>query len=64
MVFNSASVVCAGRQKHLGMYLDKALSFKFHIKEKMSQAMKGIGVIQKLSKTSPIILLLQYTNHL
>ena len=40
-------------QKHLGMYLDKALNFNLHIKEKMSKAMKGIGVIQKLSKTLP-----------
>ena len=31
------------------MYLDKALNFNLHIKEKMSKAMKGIGVIQKLN---------------
>ena len=33
------------------MYLDKALNFNFHIKEKMPKAMKGIGAIQKLNKT-------------
>ena len=53
IVFNSALVVCAVRQKHLGMYLDKALNFNLHIREKMSNAMKGIGVILKLSKTLP-----------
>ena len=53
IVFNSALVVCAVRQKHLGMYLDKALNFNLHIREKMSKAMKGIGVILKLSKTLP-----------
>ena len=53
IVFNSAPVVCADWQKHLGMYLDKALNFNLHIKEKMSKAMKGIGVIQKLNKTLP-----------
>ena len=33
------------------MYLDKALNFNLQIKEKMSKAMKGICVIQKLNKT-------------
>ena len=51
IVFNNAPVVWADWQKHLGMYLDKTLNFNLHIKEKMSKAMKGIGVIQKLSKT-------------
>ena len=53
IVFNSAPVVCTDWQKHLGMYLDKALNFNLHIKEKMSKAMKGIGVIQKLNKIVP-----------
>ena len=53
IVFNSAPVVCADWQKYLGMYLDKTLNFNLHIKEKMSEAMKGIGAIQKLNKTLP-----------
>ena len=53
IVFNSAPVVCADWQKHSGMYLDKALNFNLYIKEKMSKAMKGIGVIKKLNKTFP-----------
>ena len=53
IAFNSAPFVSADWQKHLGMYLDKDLNFNLHIKEKMSKAMKGIGVIQKLNKTLP-----------
>ena len=53
IVFNSAPFGCADCQKHVGMCLDKALNFNLHIKEKMSKAMKGIGVIQKLRKTPP-----------
>ena len=35
------------------MYLDETLNFNPLIKEKMSKAMKGIGIIKKLSKTLP-----------
>ena len=35
------------------MILDESLNFTYHIKEKMSKAMKGIGIIKKLSKTLP-----------
>ena len=52
-IFVSAPGVCADLQKHLGMYLDMARNFNFHIKEKLFKAMKGILVIQKLSKTFP-----------
>ena len=44
--YNNAPVVFADCQKHLGMYLNKGLSFK----EKIPKAMKGIGFNQKLSK--------------
>ena len=53
IVFNSVPVVCTDWQKVLGMYLDKALNFNLHIKEKMSRAMKEIGVIEKVNKTLP-----------
>ena len=33
------------------MYLNKALNFNLHIKDKISKEMKRIGVIQKLNKT-------------
>ena len=53
ILFNNASVVSASWQKHLGMFLDESLNFSYHIKEKMSKAMKGIGIIKKLSKKLP-----------
>ena len=43
--FNNAPVFCANWQKHLGIYLDESLNFSYHIKETMSKAMKGIGII-------------------
>ena len=64
IVFDSVPVVCTDWQKHLGMYLDKALNFNLHIKEKMSKAMKGKGVIQKLNKTlSSYSLILIYKSY-
>ena len=50
--FNSAPVICADWQKHLQMYLDKALNFNLHIKEKMFKATKGIRVIHKTQQNS------------
>ena len=35
------------------MFLEDSLNFSYHIKEKMFKAMKGIGIIKKLSKTLP-----------
>ena len=35
------------------MYLDETLNFNLHIKEKMSKALKGIGIINKLSRNLP-----------
>ena len=49
--FNNAPVFCANWQKYLGKSLDETLNFNLYIKEKMSKAMKGIGIIKKLSKT-------------
>ena len=43
--FNNAPVFCANWQKHLAIYLDESLNFSYHIKETMSKAMKGIGII-------------------
>ena len=53
ILFNNALVFCANWQKYLGMYLNKTLNFNLHIKEKMSKALKGIGIIKKLSKSLP-----------
>ena len=38
-------------QKHLDIHLDDKLNFIHHIKEKISEANKGIGVIKKLNDT-------------
>ena len=46
--FNNAPVSCVSFQKHLGVYLDEKLNFNYHIKEKSSKAMKGMGVIKKI----------------
>ena len=51
--FNNAPVFCANWQKHLRMYLDGTLNSNLHIKKKMSKALKGIGIIKKLSKSLP-----------
>ena len=51
--FNDITVSCVSFQKHLGIYLDEKPNFNHDIKEKMTKAMKGIGVIKKLSKMLP-----------
>ena len=40
-------------QKHLGLYLDKTLTFDFHLTEKISKANRVIGLIKHLSRTLP-----------
>ena len=55
-IFNNAPVVCASWQKHIGMFLDECLNFSYHIKEKISKAMKGIGIIRNLVKHFPDML--------
>ena len=35
----------------LGVHLDEKLNFNHHVKEKITKANKGIGVIKKLSNT-------------
>ena len=51
--FNNIPVSHASFQKHLGIYLDEKFNFNHHIKEKITKAMKGIGVIKRLSKMLP-----------
>ena len=51
--FNDIPVSRVSFQKHLGIYLDEKLNFNHHIKEKMTKAMKGIGVFKRLSKILP-----------
>ena len=44
---------CSTNQKHLGIHLDEKLDFNAHIKEKISKAYKGIGIIKKLQSKLP-----------
>lgn len=53
LTFNS-NVVCSKQShKHLGVILDKKLSFNHHLKEKISKANKGIGLITRLYRYLP-----------
>ena len=46
--FNHSPVVSLPSHKHLGLILDSQLNFQCHMKEKISKANKGIGLIKKL----------------
>ena len=48
LYFNRSPVACEPFQKHLGLTLDKKLNFNHHLNEKISKAMKGIGLIKIL----------------
>ena len=50
-IFNNMPVVRSSCQKHLGVYLDENV-FN-HIKEKISKANKGIGILRKLYNVLP-----------
>ena len=52
-IFNNIPVVCSSCQKHLGIYLDEKLNFSHHIKEKISKANKGVGILRKLYNVKP-----------
>ena len=47
--FNKTPVVVCSYQKHLGVFLDKKLTFQHHIKEKIAKLSKGIGFIKRLN---------------
>ena len=48
LIFNNDVVCFKDSHKHLGMVLDKKLTFNHHLKEKISKANKGIGLITHL----------------
>ena len=48
LIFNNDVVCSKDSHKHLGMVLDKKLTFNHHLKEKISKANKGIGLITRL----------------
>ena len=51
--FNNSPVARSSNQKHLDIHLDEKLNFIHDIKEKMSKANEGAGVIKKLNNTLP-----------
>ena len=53
VTFNNAKVVTCSTHKHLGLLLDKRLSFNEHIQSKMNKYYKTIGVIKRLSVNLP-----------
>ncbi|MEM6812740.1 MAG: reverse transcriptase domain-containing protein, partial [Pseudomonadota bacterium] len=53
LFFNNSAITIADSQKHLVLILDKKLAFGHHLKEKLSKANKGIGLINRLRKFLP-----------
>ena len=58
LLFNNSTVQQISSQKHLGIYLDEELTFKYHGNEKIRKANRGIGVIRKLDNILPLSALL------
>ena len=38
---------------HIGIHLDEKLNYNYHVKEKITKAKKGVGVIKKLCNILP-----------
>ena len=53
LIFNNDVVCSKDSHKHLGMVLDKKLTFNHHLKEKISKANKGIGLVTRLHPYLP-----------
>ena len=54
LFFNNIEVKQVNNHKHLGLTLDSKLTFANHISEKVSKALKGVGVIKYLSSYVPV----------
>ena len=57
LMFNNIPVKLVNEHKHLGIILDKHLSFTIHINSKLSIACRGLGIISRLRKYLPRITL-------
>ena len=51
--FNNSPVVSVYSQKHLGLIPDMRLNFDNHLREKVSKANRGIGLIKRLYNNLP-----------
>ena len=58
LTFNNSIVSSKESHKHLGMILDKKLSFDHHLREKIAKANKGIGLIKRLYNFLPRLTLI------
>ena len=57
LMFNNIPIKLVNGHKHLGIILDKQLSFTSHINSKLSIARRGLGIISRLRKYLPRITL-------
>ena len=48
LLFNNSVVLSQDTHKHLGLILDRGLTFNHHLKEKILKANRGIGLIRRL----------------
>ena len=53
LFLNNSEITLSSNQKHLGLTLDSKLSFNEHINDKIHQANKGVGLLQKLQTILP-----------
>ena len=53
LYFNKSVAEKVQTQKHLRLKLDKKLSFKEHLKDKLAKVNRGIGILKKLSGFLP-----------
>ena len=53
VTFNNAKVVTCSTHRHLGLLLDKRLSFNEHIQSKVNKCYKMVAVIKRLSVNLP-----------
>ena len=54
LFFNGSPVTQVNKQKHLGLILDKTLSFRSHIEEKIIKVNRIIGSLKHLSTFMPL----------
>ena len=51
--FNNSAITVQDHQKHLGLILDKKLTFEHHFNEKLLKANRGIGILNRLREFLP-----------
>ena len=54
LYFNGIQVIQVSEQKHLGLILQKKLTFENHLDGKMRKAMKNIGILKHLRQFLPL----------